>query len=107
MAFKKTIIALIIGALVAFVMSGFIFATGLPESADPIVDGILKILNYIQKYSWPVAFLFFIFGLYRFYILGAEQLAHKIIGQRMVIGTAAFLVIAQWLPLLYAFIIVK
>ena len=107
MAFKKTTIILIVGALVAFVLSGVVFAAELPQAADPIVDGVLKILVYIQKYSWPVAFLFFIFGLYRFYILGAEQLAHKIIGQRMVVGTAVFLVIDQWLPLLYAFRIVK
>lgn len=107
MAFKKTIILSVIGALVAFTMTSVVFAAGVPNSGDQIVDGILEILNLIQKYSWPVAVLFFVFGLYRFYILGAEQLAHKIVGQRMVVGTAVFLVIAQWLPLLYAFIIVK
>lgn len=107
MAFKKTIAISIIGALVAFAMSSVVFAAGVPNSGDVIVDGILEVLNYIQKYSWPVAFLFFIYALYKFYILGAEQLAHKIVGQRLVVGTAVFLVIAQWLPLIYSFIIIK
>ncbi len=107
MAFKKTITISIIGALVAFTMTSVVFAAGVPSSGDAIVDGILEVLNYIQKYSWPVAFLFFIYALYKFYILGAEQLAHKIVGQRLVVGTAVFLVIAQWLPLVYSFIIIK
>ncbi|MEG0073131.1 MAG: hypothetical protein RR922_01700 [Clostridia bacterium] len=105
MGFKKTITISMVVAFIAFCLSGIVFAEGLPKTDDVVYDSVLVALDYIQKYSWPIAFLFFIFALYKFYILGAETLAHRIVGQRMVIGTALFLALAQWMPLIYAFII--
>lgn len=105
MGFKKTISISIVLAFVALVLTTFVFGSELPKTDDYVYDGILIALDYVQKYAWPVAFLFFIFALYKFYILGAETLAHRVVGQRMVIGTALFLALSQWMPLLYAFII--
>lgn len=107
MGFKKTITISVILAFAALLLSTFVFAEGLPKTDDGVYDGVLVILDYVQKYAWPVAFLFFIFALYKFYILGAETLAHRVVGQRMIIGTALFLALSQWMPLLYAFIILS
>ncbi len=105
MGFKKTISISIIASFVALLLSTVVFANELPKTDDIVYDGVLIVLDCIQKYAWPIAFLFFIFALYKFYILGAETLAHRIVGQRMIIGTALFLALSQWMPLIYAFII--
>lgn len=105
MGFKKTISISIVAAFVAFLLSTVVFANELPKTDDVVYDGVLVVLDYVQKYAWPIAFLFFIYALYKFYILGAETLAHRIVGQRMIIGTALFLALSQWMPLIYAFII--
>jgi len=39
--------------------------------------------------------------------VGSEVLEHKILGRRLLIGIAIFMVIVQCLPLLYAFLILK
>ena len=105
MGFKKTISISIIAAFAAMLLSTVVFANELPKTDDVVYDGILVILDYIQKYAWPVAFLVFIFALYKFYILGAETLAHRVVGQRMIVSTGLFLVVTQWAPLIYAFLI--
>ena len=52
--------------------------------------------------------LLFIFGVmfYKYYVMGNEVLADKVVGQKMVVGIAIFMVVVQCLPLVYAFFIV-
>lgn len=106
MKFRKMVIITIAFALIALISSDIAFAN-LASSGDQIYDGALNVLQTVQKYSWPVAFLFFVFAIYKFYILGAEAYEVKVVGQRMVIGTAVCLAIIQCLPLAYAFIILR
>jgi hypothetical protein len=102
MVYKKiTLIALAI-AVVATLVSNFVFATDF-TSNDKIYDSVLNILIFIQKYSWPVITLIFIYALYEFYVIGSELLEHKIRGQRFIVGIAIFMAIIQCLPLIYAF----
>ena len=60
----------------------------------------------IQKYSWPFVTLLMIYALYKYYVMGNEVLADKVVGQKMVVGIAIFMVVVQCLPLVYAFFIV-
>lgn len=106
MRFKKMIFILIAFALVVMVSSELAFAN-FAATGDKIYDGALTILQTIQKYSWPVAFLFFVFAIYKFYILGTEAFEAKMTGQKMVIGTAICLAIIQCLPLAYVFIVLR
>ncbi len=103
MVYKKiTVISMII-AIVATVVSNFSFAAGF-TSDNKIYDSIFEILIFIQKYSWPVVTLIFIYALYEFYVIGAEMLEHKIKGQRLIVGIAIFMAVVQCLPLVYAFV---
>jgi len=106
MVYKKiTTIALAI-AVVATLVSNFVFASDFTTN-DKIYDSVLNILIFIQKYSWPVMTLIFIYALYEFYVIGSEMLEHKILGQRLIIGIAIFMAIIQCLPLVYAFITIS
>lgn len=103
MVYKKiTMVALTI-AIVATLVSNFVFATDF-TSNDKIYDTVLEILIFIQKYSWPVVTLAFIYALYEFYLVGSEMLQRKISGQRLIVGIAIFMAIVQCLPLVYAFV---
>ena len=74
---------------------------------DKIIDSTLQVLIFLQKYSWPVITLVFVYALYKFYIMGSEYVEQKLIGQRMIIGISIFMVLIQCLPLAYAFVIVN
>jgi len=102
MVYKKITTIAITIALVATLVSNFVFAADF-TSNDKIYDSILNMLIFIQKYSWPVMTLAFIYALYEFYVIGSEMLQHKISGQRLIIGIAIFMAIVQCLPLVYAF----
>lgn len=107
MVYKKlTYIAIIISVIAAFV-SGAVFGSEEVVANDAIIDSTMQILIMIQRYSWPIVTLVFIYALYKFYIVGSEMVEHKITGQRLIIGIAIFMVIIQCLPLMYAFLIVK
>jgi len=103
MVYKKITTIAIAIALVATLVSNFVFANEF-TSNDKIYDSVLNILIFIQKYSWPIMTLVFIYALYEFYVIGSEMLEHKITGQRLIIGIAIFMAVVQCLPLVYAFI---
>lgn len=107
MVYKKMTTVLIIVSIVAAFTCNFVFAADKVLSNDKILDTTLQILVFLQKYSWPVLTLIFIYALYQFYVVGSELLEHKILGQRLIIGVAVFMVIIQCLPLFYAFILVN
>jgi hypothetical protein len=103
MVYKKiTVIAMAI-AIVATMVSNFAFASGF-TTENKIYDFTFEVLIFIQKYSWPIVTLVFIYALYQFYVVGSEMLQHKIMGQRMIVGIAIFMAIVQCLPLIYAFV---
>ncbi|MEG2348483.1 MAG: hypothetical protein RSB67_02415 [Clostridia bacterium] len=107
MVYKKgTSIAICIAIAMAFISEVTFAATDIVTN-DKIIDGTLQMLMFLQKYSWPVLTLFFVFALYKFYVVGSEKLEEKVTGQRMIIGIAVFMVILQCLPLFYAFVIVS
>lgn len=107
MVYKKLTTTAIIIAIVAAIVSNVVFATSEVLTNDTILDGTMQVLLFIQKYSWPVITLVFIYALYEFYIIGAEMLEHKIRGQRLIVSIAIFMVLVQCLPLAYAFIMVN
>lgn len=106
MVYKKSTMIAIIIAIVACIFSNVVFATTDIAQEDKIIDSVLNILIFIQKYSWPLVTLIFIYALYQFYVMGAEKLEQKILGQRLIVGIAIFMAIIQCLPLVYAFFIV-
>lgn len=103
MVYKKITIVAISIAIIATLVSSFVFATDY-TSNDKIYDTVLEILIFIQKYSWPLVTLVFIYALYEFYLLGSEMLQHKVSGQKLIVGISIFMAIVQCLPLVYAFI---
>lgn len=107
MVYKKLTIFTIIISIVAAFTCNFVFAANGVVTNDKIIDSTLQVLIFLQKYSWPVVTLFFIYALYKFYVMGSEYLEQKIIGQRMIIGISIFMVLIQCLPLVYAFVIVN
>ena len=106
MQYKKVITLSLIFAVVFAIVNEFVFAASTAVTGDGILDGALKVLVMIQKYSWPVVTLLMVWSLYKYYIMGNEVLAEKVVGQRMVVGIAIFMVVVQCLPLVYAFFIV-
>ncbi|MEG0872391.1 MAG: hypothetical protein RSE00_00290 [Clostridia bacterium] len=107
MVYKKITFISIALAIVATIVSSFVFGSSQVTSNDQIIDSTMQILIFIQKYSWPIVTLIFIYALYQFYVIGSEVLEHKILGQRLIVGVAIFMVLIQCLPLMYAFLIVK
>lgn len=107
MVYKKLTIFTIIISIVAAFTCNFVFAAGDVLVNDKIIDSTLQILIFLQKYSWPVITLVFIYALYKFYVMGSEYLEQKIIGQKMIISISIFMVLIQCLPLIYAFVIVN
>lgn len=103
---KSTLVAIAIAVIMAFISEVTFAATDIATN-DQIIDGTLNVLMFLQRYSWPVLILFFVYALYKFYVLGSEKLEAKIAGQKMIIGIAVFMAILQCLPLFYAFIIVS
>ena len=104
MIYKKiTTIAFCI-AIFATMLSSIVLGNNVTVN-DEIYDGFFEVILFLQKYSWPVIILFFIYALYEFYVVGTEVDDHKFKGQRMIVGIAIFTAIFQCLPLLYAFII--
>ncbi len=106
MQYKKVITLSLIFSVVFAIVNEFVFAASTAVTGDGILDGALKVLVMIQKYSWPVVTLLMVWALYKYYVMGNEVLAEKVVGQRMVVGIAIFMVVVQCLPLVYAFFIV-
>ena len=108
MVYNKLMKVCISIALIMLVVSNVIFATtSIGTNNDEVYNGVMKILLRIQKYSWPIAVIIFIYAIYQYYIIGSEAFEYKVSGQRMILGLSVFMAILQSLPLLYAFIIVQ
>lgn len=105
MVYKKIAVISFIIAIILGVVSGVVFASSDITSNDKIYDTGLKILVFIQKYSWPVVILILIYALYQFYVIGSENLEKKVVGQRLIVGVTIFTALIQALPLCYAFIV--
>ena len=108
MVYNKLMKVCICISLIMLVLSNVVFATTtVGTNNDEVYSGIMKILLRIQKYSWPVAVIIFIYAIYQYYIIGSEAFEYKVSGQRLILGLSVFMAILQSLPLLYAFIIVQ
>ncbi len=106
MVYKKSTIISIIVAICACLISNVVFAATDVVSNDKIFDTGMQVLIFIQKYSWPVVTLVFIYALYKFYVAGSELLEQKISGQKLIVGIAIFMALVQTMPLIYAFFII-
>lgn len=105
--YKKIVkISIIVSIVLAFI-SNFVFADEVVTTNDQIYDKVLNVLVFLQKYSWPVVTLVFIYALYQYYVVGSEVVEHKILGRRLIVGIAIFMVIIQSLPLIYSFLTIK
>lgn len=107
MVYKKLTSIAIMTSIIMACVSSFVFGSNEVQANDQIIDGTMRILILIQKYSWPVVTLVFIYALYKYYVIGSEMVEHKITGQRLIIGIAIFMVIVQALPLVYAFLVIN
>ena len=90
--YKKLVIICLVISIVSGIVSNFVFGAEETFTNDQIMDGTMKALIFVQKYSWPVVTLVFIYALYQFYVVGSEVLEHKILGRRLLIGIAIFMV---------------
>lgn len=107
MVYKKLTIFTVLISIIAAITCNFVFAGTSSLTNDQVFDSVLNILIMIQKYSWPVVTLIFIYAMYQFYVTGSELVENKVMGQRLIIGISIFMVILQCLPLFYAFILVN
>lgn len=105
MVYKKIAIITFIIAIIFGVASSFVFSSTGITSNDEIFDTGLKVLVFIQRYSWPIVMLVLIYALYQYYVIGSENLEKKILGQRLIVGISIFTALIQALPLAYAFIV--
>ena len=108
MVYNKLMKVCICISVVMVILSNVLFATtALGNTEDEVYTSIMKVLLRIQKYSWPVAVIIFIYAIYQYYIIGSEAFEYKVSGQRLILGLSVFMAILQSLPLLYAFVIVQ
>lgn len=107
MVYKKITLTSIIVAIFAAVISSFVFGAAEVATNDKIYDTVMEVLIFVQKYSWPIITIIFIFALYKFYIAGSEYIEEKVLGQNLIVGISIFMAIIQALPLIYAFFIVS
>ena len=108
MVYNKLMKVCIVISVLMVVVSNVLFATtALGNSDDEVYASIMKVLLRIQKYSWPVAVIIFIYAIYQYYIIGSEAFEYKVSGQRLILGISIFMAILQSLPLIYAFIIMQ
>lgn len=107
MVYKKiTMITIFISIIAAFTCS-FVFADTTAIVNDEVYNSVLNVLVMIQKYSWPIVTLVFIYAMYQYYVTGSELVENKMLGQRLIVGLSIFMVILQCLPLFYAFVLVN
>ncbi len=107
MVYKKITTVAFIVAIALALVNGFVFASDSSITTnDKIYDTVLNVLVKIQKYSWPIVTLIFIYAMYEYYVIGSEMLEHKVTGQRLIVGIAIFTALLQSLPLVYAFVTV-
>ena len=107
MVYKKLTTFTVVISIIAAITCNFVFADGIVLANDQVYDSVLNILVNIQKYSWPIVTLVFMYAMYQYYVTGSEIVENKILGQRLIVGISIFMVILQCLPLFYAFILVN
>ena len=108
MVYNKLMKICISISVIMLIVSNVLFATtDIGTNNDKVYSSIMRILLIIQKYSWPIAVIVFIYAIYQYYIIGSEAFEYKVSGQRMIMGLSVFMAILQSLPLLYAFVIVQ
>ena len=78
MVYKKVTFFSIVIAVIACVVSNITFASTDILANDEIYDSVMDILIFLQKYSWPVVTLVFIYAMYQYYVIGSEKLEYKI-----------------------------
>ncbi len=105
--YKKIVKISVICSIILALISSFVFADETAVSDDKIYNNVLNILVFIQKYSWPIVTLVFIYAIYQYYVIGSEVVEHKVLGRRLIVGVAIFMVIVQSLPLIYSFLTIK
>lgn len=104
MVYNKVMKICIIIAVIALISTTVVFATtNVDEKNDKIHSKVMLVLKNIQKYSWPVAVVIFIYALYQYYVVGSEAFEQKVSGQKLIVGLSVFMAIIQIIPLAYAF----
>lgn len=105
MVYNKIMKTCIWIAVIALIASTAVFATtDLAVKDNQIVGGVMKVLKYVQTYSWPVAVIVLVYALYQYYVVGSEAFEQKVSGQKLIVGLSVFMAIIQCLPLVYAII---
>lgn len=104
MVYNKFMKVCLVIAFIAMIASNLVFAnTTIDQKTDKVHNSVMIILKNVQKYSWPVAVVILIYGLYQFYVVGSEAFEQKVGGQKLIVGLSCFMAIVQCLPLVYAF----
>lgn len=92
-------------AVIGLVTSTVVFATtDIAAKDNEIIGGVMNVLKYVQKYSWPIAVIVLVYALYKYYVVGSEAFEQKVSGQKLIVGLSVFMAIIQCLPLVYAII---
>lgn len=79
MVYKKAMIVCFIIAITMLCLSSVVFATtNIGKNNDRIYTGVMEILIKIQKYSWPVAVIIFVYAMYQYYVIGSEAFEQKV-----------------------------
>lgn len=92
-------------AVIGLIASTAVFATtNIAQKEDAIAGTVMTTLKYVQTYSWPVAVVILVYGLYQYYVVGSEAFEQKVSGQKLIVGLSVFMAIIQCLPLVYAII---
>lgn len=108
MVYNKVFKTCLLISIIALLATTFVFAnTDLEVKDNEIVGGAMTLLKNIQLYSWPVAVIVLVYGMYQYYVVGSEAFEHKVSGQKLIVGLSIFMTIIQCLPLVYAIITIK
>ena len=108
MVYNKVFKVCLFISLIALVATTAVFATtGIDEKNNEIVGGAMTVLKTVQTYSWPVAVLVLVYGMYKYYVIGSEAFEQKVSGQKLIVGLSVFMTIIQCLPLAYAIITIS
>ncbi len=108
MVYNKVFKVCAIISIIALLATTAVFATTEIEAKDnEIVGGVMTVLKNVQTYSWPVAVLVLVYGMYQYYVVGSEAFEQKVSGQKLIVGLSVFMTIIQCLPLVYAIITIS
>lgn len=107
MAYNKLMKICLMVSVLALIASTAVFAvTDIAQKDSKVFGSVMTILQKLQLYSWPVAVVIMVYGMYQYYVVGSEAFEYKVSGQKLIMGLCVFMALIQCLPLLYAFITV-